>query len=213
MSNARKHSRLLLFFVKLTGWLPALIFFKPKRVYAPGTPHRLPKGCILMSNHTSLMDFPFYLTVFPFRTLHFLMAEVLFRKGKLFSAFLYAMGGIYVDRDARNFGFVERSQEILSKGGTVGIFPEGRLPVDGKPFPFKPGVVYLALRTGAPLVPAYTAGRYGLFRRSRVVLGEPIDLSALCRETPPSAAELERLTRLLQQRVYALADCLPEGKR
>lgn len=200
----------LLGFVKLTGVLPALLFFKPKRIYAEGAPRKLPKPCVLISNHTSLMDFALYLTLFPFRTLRFWMAEVLFRKGKLFSRFLYGIGGIFVDRNAREFGFMEQSLEALKRGQTVGVFPEGRLPVGGKPFPFQPGVVYLALRCDAPLVPVYTDGRYGLFRRARVVIGAPIDLRAECREQTPSPAELLRLTQFLQQRVYALAPLAKE---
>ena len=55
------------------------------------------------------------------------MAEVLFRKKKL-GRILRAMGGIYVDRESSNFGFVAESEHILQKGGVVGIFPESRLP-------------------------------------------------------------------------------------
>lgn len=212
MSKTPGVSHLLLGFVKVTGALPAWLFFKPKRIYAEGALHRLPKPCVLMSNHTSLLDFPLYLVLFPFRTLRFWMAEVLFGKGKLFSRFLYGLGGVFVDRNAREFGFMEQSLAALQKGQTVGIFPEGRLPVRGKPFPFQPGVVYFALRADAPLIPVYTDGHYGLFRRTRVVIGAPIDLRAQCREQTPTAAELLRLTQYLQQQVYALAP-LAEGKR
>ena len=34
------------------------------------------------------------------------------------------------------FDFVSHSIEVLDQGGTVGVFPEGRLPIGGKPFPF-----------------------------------------------------------------------------
>ena len=104
MKSGQKASKLLLGFVKLTGILPALLLFKPK-VYLAGksASKKLPKRAILMSNHTSLLDFVLYLIMFPFRTIHFLMAEVLFNKGKAFGWFLYKIGGIFVNRMPATF--------------------------------------------------------------------------------------------------------------
>ena len=129
---------------------------------------------ILVSNHKSLMDFVLYLILFFGKTVRFLMAEVLFNKGKLFANFLFAIGGIYVNRDACDFSFMNESVNILKKGGVVGVFPQGRLPVGGKPFPFKSGITYIALRSERPIVPVYTDGNYGIFKRARVVIGTPI---------------------------------------
>lgn len=202
----RKPSRLLLAFVKLTGVLPALLFFLPKVHRADGAPRRLPKPCILMSNHKSLLDFVLYLILFPFRTIRFLMAEVLFNKGKAFAWFLFKIGGIFVDRDAYNFDFVGEALETLEKGQSVGVFPQGRLPVNGQSFPFKPGIVYIALRTEAPIVPVYTAGGYGFFKRAHVVIGAPIYLCEQCTCDPenPTPEELDRLTRYLEAQVDEL---------
>lgn len=204
----RKPNFLVIGFVKLTGWLPALLFFKPKIYRMPGAPRRLPKPCMLMSNHTSLMDFALYLLVFWYRAMRFLMAEVLFRKGKLFSWFLFALGGIYVDRDARDFGFMGECLKALDNRETLGIFPQGRLPEGDRPFPFTPSIVYIALRTDAPIIPAYTDGRYGLFRRAHVVLGAPIHLREQFPGAGDSPAELAAMTEYLEERVRALKRAL-----
>ena len=206
-----KHNPLILGFVKLTAYLPAMLFFKPKVYYLDKKiqGRKLPKPCILMSNHTSLMDFPLYLILFPWRTIRFLMAEVLFRKGKLFSWFLRSLGGLYVDRDGMSFDFVEQSLEILEKGGTVGIFPQGRLPVGGKPFPFKPSISYIALRCNAPIVPVYTDGNYGLFKRTHVMIGTPITLPPV-EEEDLTKENYERLTRYLEQQEYKLKEELEQ---
>ena len=100
------------------------------------------------------------------------MAEVLFNKGKMFSWFLYKIGGIFVNRDACDFTFVDDSLHVLDRKGVVGVFPQGRLPVGGKPFPYKPGIVLIALRTDAPIIPVYTDGNYGLFKRAHIMIGE-----------------------------------------
>ena len=202
----------VLWFTKLTGVPAALLFFKPKVYYVNKAVQslRLPKPCILMSNHKSLMDFVLYLCLFFGRTLRFLMAEVLFRKGKLFSWMLFALGGVYVDRDAFDFGFISESIKILDKGGTVGIFPEGRLPINGKPWPFKPSIVLIALHAGVPIVPLYTDGNYGLFKRARVVVGTPIDLRDYCDTVDPDEQQLKQLTALLEQKTQELKEFLEQ---
>lgn len=206
MNKPQKPSRLLLAIVKLTGILPALLFFKPKIYYMnENCSKKLPKPCILMSNHKSLMDFALYLMIFPWRTLRFLMAEVLFRKGKLFSWFLYRLGGIYVNRDAFSFDFVGQSLEILDQGGSIGIFPESRLPVKGKAFPFKPSIAYIGLRTDAPIIPVYTDGNYGLFKRTRVMIGEPIHLPAM-EEKELNQEVYDRVTAQLQKTVEEMGE-------
>lgn len=203
-----KPSRLFTLFVKITGAPGAYIFYKPKVYYENKNEQslRLPKPCILMSNHTSIADFPLCFALFPFRFIRFLMAEVLFRKGKLFSKFLYLLGGIYVDRDASDFSFLSESIAYLDKGGVVGVFPEGRLPVGGKSFPFKPGVAILAVNSDAAIVPVCTDGNYGLFKRAHVLVGEKIYLKdhLSCEPENADAAEYERLTALLEEKMNSM---------
>lgn len=211
MKNAPKHSPFVLAFLKVTAYLPAILFFKPKVYYMDKgiQGKKLPKPCILMSNHTSLMDFVLWLILFPWRTIRFLMAEVLFRKGKLFAWFLRSLGGLYVDRDGMSFDFVGQSLEILEQGGTVGIFPQGRLPVGGKPFPFKPSISYIAMRCDAPIVPVYTDGNYGLFKRTHIMIGTPITLPPV-EEKDLTKENYDRLTAYLQERENELQQALEQ---
>lgn len=206
----KKPNLLLLWFTKLTGYLPWLLLFKPKVWYVDKKVQslRLPKPCILMSNHKSLMDFVLYFCLFFGRTIRFLMAEVLFRKGKLFSWMLFSLGGIYVNRDTFDFGFMAEAIETLDRGGTVGIFPEGRLPVNGKPWPFKPSIVYIALHSGAPIVPVYTDGNYGINKRANIVVGTPIQLKDYFPGDKPGEEDLKRLTALLEEKMGELKEYL-----
>lgn len=197
-------------FVKFTGVLPALLFFKPRIIRQC---KKLPKPCIIVSNHKSLMDFALYLIVFPFRTVRFLMAEVLFNKGTLFSKFLFALGGIRVDRDAFSFDFIGNCIEVLDKGGTLGIFPEGRLPVNGKPWPFTVSTAFIATHANALIVPVYTDGNYGIKKRAGVVVGEPFDLLKFKKEGLNEEEQLSHLTKILEEKVYALKPLLEEGNK
>ncbi|MBO5784303.1 MAG: 1-acyl-sn-glycerol-3-phosphate acyltransferase [Clostridia bacterium] len=202
-------------FVRITGALAALPFFKPK-VYCKNKEKqgkKLKKPSILVSNHISLLDFVLYLFVFWRNFVHFQVAEVMFNKSKFMNWLLLKLGCIRVDRNQFDFGFVGDSLELLDKGEIVGIFPSGRLPIDGKPFPFKPSVIFIALRTDAPIIPVYTDGQYGLFKRARVVIGEPIYIRDYCKTEEPDQQELDALTRMLEEKVYALRDCIEERFR
>ena len=193
---------------KVTGVLPAWLLFKPKVRLAPGASRRLPKNCILVSNHTSLMDFVLYFLMFPRRTIRFPMAEVLYNKGKAMAFLLDALGGIKVDRDGKDFGFVPECLEVLDSGGTLGIFPQGRLPLNGKPFPFTVSTAFIATNTDAPIIPVYTGGKCGISRRADVVIGAPIHVADLLQPGLSQDAQLQKLTEMLEKTVYDLESYL-----
>ena len=136
------------YFVKITGWLVQKIVFRTKIYYEDKKvqSRRIKGRAIIVSNHTSVYDYAVYLFVFFFTTLHCQMAEILYRK-KFLALFLKMMGGIYVNRDIHDLSCIDKSNEILSKGGKVLIFPEGRIPKkdEERPLEFKPGAAILAL--------------------------------------------------------------------
>ena len=193
-------------FVKVTGALPAWLFLKPKVHLSAGAKRRLPKSCILVSNHISLMDFVLCLLVFPFRTIRFLIAEVLYNRSKLLALFLRTMGGIRVDRDARSFDFVSHALDVLDNGGTVGVFPQGRLPLKGQHFPFTVSTAFIAMHANAPIVPVYTDGNYGLFQRANMVIGAPLYLKDYCKDGLSEQEQLAHLTKRLEETVFALKE-------
>ena len=204
----------VLLFTKITGALPSWLFFRPRIYRVPDAPRgKLPGGTLLVSNHTSLLDFVLYLLIFPWNTLRFLIAEVLFSKSTVLSRLLYALGGIFVDRTSHDFSFVADAVRVLQSGGIVGVFPQGRLPIGDTPFPFLPSAVYIALHSNATIVPVYTAGEYGR-RRARVVIGAPFSLRSLrSGSDEPDQAELAVLNAMLQARVMELAQTLPQEKK
>lgn len=198
--------KLCMGFVKLTGVLPAWLLLKPRVHLAPGAKRRLPKNCILVSNHISLMDFVLCILVFPLRTVRFLIAEVLYNRSKLLAVFLRAIGGIRVERDKMSFDFVSDALEVLDKGGAIGVFPQARLPLKGQQFPFTVSTAFIALKTSAPIIPVYTDGNYGITKRANLVIGEPLQLADYCQEGLSENDQLDHLTKLLEAKVYALKE-------
>ena len=200
-------------FVKITAYLPQLLIFRTKVYYEDkAAQSRRIKGCaIIISNHTSVWDYAEYLFVFFFRTLRAQMAEVLFEKKPL-GLFLKMMGGIRVNRGANDFACVTKSEKILEKGGVVLIFPESRLPLKGeeRPLPFKPGAAYLALLSGAPVVPVFTNGKYFSKKRARVIIGKPIYARDLIDDSLSEKENLARITDIMRDRIISLEKQLYE---
>ena len=200
-------SRFLIGFVKVTGLLPQWLCFRTKISYEDRAvqSRRIKGAAIVVSNHTSLYDYAVLLFVFFGRILRAQMAELLFRK-KLLGPFLKGLGGIYVDRDSHNMGFVEQSLKILEKGGLLCVFPEARLAREGetRPLPFQTSPFYIALESGAPIIPVYTNGSYFQKKRARVRIGTPIDARAMWRPEEDEKTNLRRITEAVRQKVIEL---------
>lgn len=111
-------------------------------------------GCILAANHIGLLDGPLITVVAP-RPVHFLTKKEMF-EGRTGTA-LRVIGQIPLARTEYDAAAVKGCLRVLRDGGLVGIFPEGGRG-DGEFRTFHRGVAYLALVTGAPIVPVMVFG-------------------------------------------------------
>ena len=104
-------------FMKLTGCLPQMIFFRMKVHYEDrAIQGRHIKGkAIVVCNHNSLYDFAALLFLFWTRTLRPAAAELLYHKNFMMTFFLNLLGCIKVERDQYDFSFLDRLKKILKK--------------------------------------------------------------------------------------------------
>lgn len=109
---------------------------------------------ILASNHMGYADGPLVGTVTP-RPVHSLVKEEIFatRLGPL----MVACGQIRVDRFGVDMRAIRRCLAVLAAGRVLAIYPEGIRGV-GDVAVARGGVGYLALVTGAPVVPVACLG-------------------------------------------------------
>ncbi len=195
-------------FVKLTGVLPYLLLNRPKYYYEDkNVQSRRVKGpAIVMPNHHTIWDFATMMYAFPARNLRCLIAELIYEKGRFMSAVMKGLGAIRVNRDAHDFAFIEKSCEVLKKGGVIEVYPEARLagPDEETPLPFKTSVTYLALASGVPLIPVVTNGGIWKKKRMRVLIGTPINVRALYDETLSERDNIEAITNLLRKKIIEL---------
>jgi len=198
----------VLWFVKITGILPFLVWYRPARYHEHGRQKRNRSGEILVANHTTMMDFAMMLFVYPSQVIRVLMAEVLY-KGAFMKWFLKGLRGIRVNRySPEKTDKLSEAIETLNQGGLVGVFPEGRLNAKGRDFgpfmPFSSGAAYLALRTGAVVRPLYFHVAGGL-RRSHLMIGDAIDLQQMF-GTDTEHTNMENATRYLRRKMEQLRE-------
>ena len=114
-------------------------------------------GVVIAANHLSFLDSMLIMYALD-RPVGFLgKAEYLRRP--VTRLLFPATGMIPVDRSGRGVARSLRlAQGRLVAGGIVGIFPEGTRSRDGRLHRGHTGVAHLALRTGAPIVPAGIVG-------------------------------------------------------
>ena len=118
----------------------------------PVSPSPLPDGgpALLVSDHSTLGD-PLVLLATAGRPLHFLMAKEIYERpglGWVFRAFQT----IPVQRGTRDIRAIRSMFKVLARGEVVALFPEGGIDKfrnEGGHL----GVAYLAVKTGAPVIP------------------------------------------------------------
>jgi len=134
---------------------------------------------IVVANHPSDVD-PILLGVVASRQLHFLADVVQFRRGFV-GPVIRKLGAIPVHKGAADRAALRAALDLLARGELVALFGEGDLYRRPRPVGFRPGVAFLAARSGAPVIPVAIVGADRLWRggrlhwpQLRVVVGEPM---------------------------------------
>jgi 1-acyl-sn-glycerol-3-phosphate acyltransferase len=146
---------------------------------------------ILAANHLSIID-PLFLGVACPRPVRFIAKKELFDEStfmkRIVARTLKALGPVSVDRRPGQSSqeAMNNSLDVINGGEVFGIFPEGTRSPDGRLYKGQTGLAWLALSTGAPVVPVALTGtqrilppgrRIPSFNRVGVRFGEPVDLS------------------------------------
>lgn len=195
-------------FVKITGWIPQLLLFRIKVHYEDKTVQnkRIRGKAIVVANHNHIMDFAIMLFVFWRRTLRCATAEIMYRKNFLLTLFIKALGCVRVERNEHNFSFLTKLEKVLDKGGVVEIYPEARLPEahEARPLEFKPSYVYLALESGAPIIPVYSTSNFFSKKRKHVIIGKAIRVQELYDNTLSEKENINNINIFVRSKIIEL---------
>ncbi|GAA5039609.1 lysophospholipid acyltransferase family protein [Microbacterium fluvii] len=174
---------------------------------------------IFASNHLSFID-SIAIPVASPRPVQFLAKSSYFDgtgfSGWVSREFFTAIGAVPVQRGAGQAALdaLDQQRQLLEQGSAVALYPEGTRSLDGRLYKGRTGVAFLALQTGAPVVPVGLIGTDkampvgaklpSLSARVTVRFGEPIDVS---RHGPASSGKARRLaTDEIMAAIHALSE-------
>src|SRR5690554_2085227 len=174
----------------------ALIGAVTRMVYRPRVEGRdavpVEGPVIFASNHLSFID-SIAIPVAAPRPVHFLAKSSYFEgtgfNGALKRTFFQSIGAIPVRRGAGQAALdaLDQQRQLLDEGLAVALYPEGTRSTDGRLYKGRTGVAFLALQTGAPVVPVGLIGTDRVMpkgaklpsmkERITVRFGEPLDVT------------------------------------
>lgn len=168
----------------------ARVIYRPHIEGKSNVPHSGP--VIFASNHLSFID-SLAIPVAAPRPVHFLAKSTYFDgigfKGWTSRTFFTSIGAIPVERGAGQAALdaLDQQRRLLDVGSAVALYPEGTRSTDGRLYKGRTGVAFLALQTGALVVPVGLIGTDkvmpvgakmpSLRHRITVRFGTPIDVS------------------------------------
>jgi 1-acyl-sn-glycerol-3-phosphate acyltransferase len=156
---------------------------------------------ILASNHLSFIDSMYLPLVIPRPVVFPAKAEYFSAKGplgRIWAAYLRSTNQLAMNRgEARSAQeTLEAAAGILRAGDLFGFYPEGTRSPDGRLYRGRSGLGWLALNTGAPVIPVAMLGTRKMLppgarvprpTRVEVKIGKPMEFGHLTGEPPARA--------------------------
>ncbi len=136
-------------------------------------------GIIVASNHISAADPPFVGSCIN-RPMFFMAKKELF-KNFFFGRLITAVNAFPVNRGIFDREALQKSEEVLTKGYGLIMFPEGTRSKTGELGEVKPGIGLLSRKAVVPIIPAYIQNSNGFWKlifkgkRITVQFGSAID--------------------------------------
>jgi 1-acyl-sn-glycerol-3-phosphate acyltransferase len=188
----------------LAVFLAKILF--PFEVFGLENVESLKGGCILCANHLSNIDAIFLVSFFG-RKIHFLAKEELFCG--IFGKFFKALGAIPVKRGGGDKRAVFDAENILKKGGTVGIFIEGTRSCSGDFLKPRSGAAVLAFKTKSSVIPVCITPKktkkIRIFCKTVIKIGVPIKFEEFSLKEG-SFVEIKEATDYIMEKIKKLRE-------
>ena len=120
---------------------------------------------IVATNHSSYIDIPL-LFVNPARPDITALVTTKYKRHFFISWFVNVGQAVWINRDIADFTAIRAANQALQAGKSLGISPEGTRSRTSQLMPGKPGILLLALKSKAPIVPVAIYGTEKVFTRA-----------------------------------------------
>lgn len=201
-----------MFFFDLARWIGIItglpfywLFFKRKLYYEDKKVQgrKVRGGALIISNHFSPFDYVMNAVLFFPRKLCIITISLVFRT-KFMRTLMKFWGGIEVNQESKSPKFIIQAAREIKSGNLVQIFPEGHNSPDGKMHPFYPSYVAIALRANSQIIPVISDGNYGIFKRTHVIIGKPIDPRDYLTGEKYTKEDMLRINEIIYQKAQEL---------
>jgi 1-acyl-sn-glycerol-3-phosphate acyltransferase len=155
---------------------------------------------VFMPNHLSFLDGPLVMTVIPGGVRVILKKSIL--RFPIIGQGMRIIGFVPVDRKGAEGGkkSIARAAGLMrARGYSYLIFPEGTRSRDGNPGPFRRGGFFLALETGAPIVPVTIRGTFELMPKGQWFARKGTVRVAFHEPVPVRNRTVENMAGLMEQ--------------
>src|SRR5262245_55930463 len=153
----------------------------------------LSRPYVFMPNHSSFLD---VLLVFAFIPHNFRsIAKEEFFSIPLMGLTVKSSGQIPLDRKSPRKGLqsIKRAAELLKRGVSIVVFPEGTRSPDGKIHEFKTTLFVLPIRTRTPVAPVLIEGAFQALRSGSILLKPyPVKVTFLDPVSPDCFSDKDR---------------------
>lgn len=207
MSKTKKSgSKLYRAFYALFAWVIGIIF-NIRVLGGENEPEN--SGFMVCANHTSATDPVVLCYAFRRHQVRFMAKKELFRV-PVINLCVKLLGAFPVDRSGGDVGAIKKSVAMLKDGESMGIFPQGhRYPsVNPRDTETKNGAALICTKAEADVVPVYISrkdNKNKLFRRTYVIIGEPIPFSSFNFNRDESG-EYNRITNIIFDRICSIGE-------
>lgn len=148
------------------------------------------EAAVYMGTHKSYMDIVIMIALVDAPLIFIAKSEL--KTLPFLSTWVKTVGGIYIDRDdiRQSFRVIVEAIEMLERGYSIAIFPEGTRSKGSELGDFKAGSFKLATKANVPIVPIAMGNTFKLLEEARrlrpakirVNVGQVIDVPNLSKE-------------------------------
>jgi 1-acyl-sn-glycerol-3-phosphate acyltransferase len=147
------------------------------------------RSYLFISNHQSIYDIPIAFWNVPFDLR--IIAKASLRRVPFIGGHLRRTGHVLVDRANPGPATFREVSQLLQRGQSLIVFPEGTRSADGRVARFRSGIFVLAIGSGLPVVPVAIRGSRHVMKKGRLMtcpgvvsieVFEPIPTAGLTRD-------------------------------